>query len=96
MFEFTVKPDAGEPFDVEGTTRDVLAWERTTKGASIGAMKTNPKLTDLYKIAHLAATRQQLFTGSLETFMETCDLIVHDEDDEDEGDDGPDPTQGGH
>lgn len=96
-FTFTVRPDGAEPFEIEGTTRDILAWERTTKGASIGQLENNPRVTDLYKIAHLAAKRRQMFTGDLAEFMETCDLDVHDEDDdEDEGDEsGLDPTREG-
>lgn len=86
MFTFTVKPDGGDPFEVTAGTRDVLKWERTTKGASLGQLKEGVTLGALYRIAHIAAVRQRLFAGTLVEFEETCELEF-DEDDE------PDPTR---
>ncbi|MEV0726005.1 hypothetical protein AB0I37_24905 [Micromonospora purpureochromogenes] len=86
MFTFMIKPDGGDAFEVTAGTRDVLKWERTTKGASLGQLKEGITLGALYKIAHLAATRQQLFTGPLADFEDTCEL-------EFEEDEEPDPTR---
>jgi hypothetical protein len=86
MFTFTITPDGGDKFEVTAGTRDVLKWERTTKGASLGQLKEGVKLGDLYKIAHIAAVRQQQFTGSLADFEDTCELEFEEEDE-------PDPTQ---
>lgn len=88
MFTFTVRPDGGESYDVEATTRDVLAWERANKGVNLKKLEEAPSLLDFYKIAHFAVRRQQLFTGSLDDFMDTCDIEVHDTEEDGE----PDPT----
>lgn len=92
MFKITVRPDVGDEFEIESSTRDVLNWEKTTKGASLGKLKENPTMTDLYKIAHFTVQRLQKFTGDLAEFERTCDIDV-----EQETDDGgePDPTSAG-
>lgn len=86
MFTFTVTPDGGEKFEVTAGTRDVLRWEKTTKGASLAQLKEGVTLGALYRIAHIAAVRQQLFTGSLAEFEESCELEFEEEDE-------PDPTK---
>lgn len=86
MFDFKVTPDGGEPFEVHAGSRDVLQWEKTTKGASFGNLADGLKLTDMYKIAHIAAKRQGLYTGSLADF-ETSVELDFDETEE------PDPTR---
>lgn len=87
MFTFKVTPDDGDAFEVESTTRDILRWERTTKGASAHQLQ-EPSFTALYKIAHLAAQRTGQFAGALKEFEDTVDLEVV-------GDEDPDPTQPG-
>lgn len=90
MFTFKVKPDDADEFEVTAGTRDVLVWERTTKGASFGAVgQGDLKMVDLYKIAHIASRRLGLFTGDLKAFEETCEITF-----EEEGE--PDPTRTDH
>lgn len=86
MFTFTVKPDGGAQFEVTAGTRDVLRWEKTTRGASLAQLKDGVSFGALYKIAHIAAVRQQLFTGPLADFEDTCELEFEEEDE-------PDPTR---
>ncbi|PRX48684.1 hypothetical protein B0I33_104502 [Prauserella shujinwangii] len=86
MIEFKVRPEGGELFEVTATTRDILSWEKVTKGASLKQLMENLHTADLYKVAHFAAKRQQLFTGSLQEFEETCDLEFEIEEE------GQDPT----
>jgi hypothetical protein len=86
MFTFTVKPDNGEPYEVTAGSRDVLVWERTSKGNSFGSLRDGLHMGDLYRIAHIASRRLGLFTADLKTFEETCEL---DFDEEEE----PDPTR---
>lgn len=74
MFTFTVTPDGAEPYTLTAGTRDVLAWEKVSRGKTINALMQDLAMTDLYRIAHLAATRQQLFTGPLAEFESTCEL----------------------
>ncbi len=74
MFTFKVVPENGEPFLVKAGTRDVLTWEKTTKGRSYAQLLAEPNLVDYYRIAHVAAWRQQLFTGTLKEFEESHDI----------------------
>ncbi|MEV7263971.1 hypothetical protein AB0N38_10510 [Micromonospora aurantiaca] len=75
MYDFTLTPDDdAEPIKLTAGSRDVLVFERTTKGATLTQLLVNPKMGDLYKLAHLAAKRQQLFTGSLDEFEKGFEL----------------------
>jgi hypothetical protein len=92
MFTFTVTPDDGQSYKVTATSRDVLHWEKTTKGKSVGALSEaeNFHMGDMFKMAWIAARRQSLFAGDLKDFEagHEVDLV-----DDDEDDDGLDPTQ---
>ena len=87
MFDFTVTPDSAEPYEVTAGSRDVLVWERTTKGASLASLAEGMKIGDMYRIAHIASRRLGLFDSDLKTFEETCEIESADATDE------PDPTQ---
>jgi len=90
MITLTVTPDNGEPFEVTATARDLLSWERTTKGnKSFVDLINDPNLVDLYRVAHLACWRQGLFTGTQKEFEDSCEVTGQAEDDD------PDPTQSG-
>lgn len=88
LFTFTVKPDGQDEYQVDATSRDILNWEKTTKGASLGKFESDPQITDVYKIAHFAARRTGLFTGTLQEFESGVDIEF--EKDEDEA---SDPTR---
>lgn len=88
MINFHVVPEQGEPFDIEATSRDVLMWERTTKGAKLANIENDLHLADMYKIAWFTAKRLGLFTGSQAEFEESHDLDFEKEEE-------PDPTQPG-
>jgi hypothetical protein len=85
VFTFTLTPDDGEPFQVKATSRDVLVWERTTKGASLSSLLENRRMADLYRIAHAAGRRTGMVTVEAAEFERTHDLEMVD-------DDEPDPT----
>lgn len=93
MWTFKVIPDDGEPFEVTSGSRDVLAWERKTKLTARHLLDKMP-MVELYKIAHLAATRQGLYDGDYAEFESTCDIDV--KDDDDDGDGPADPTRPDH
>lgn len=82
MLHFRVTPDDSDPYTVTAGTRDVLKWERTTKGASLRGLEVDPHMTDLYAVAHLASVRLKLFTGNLSKFEDTCELKVIDAEEE--------------
>lgn len=86
MIEFNVKLASGDNFEVSATSRDLLMWEKTTKGASLKTLMDDPKMVDMYKLAHFAARRASFFTGTLAEFEEQAEL-------EFEVPDEPDPTQ---
>lgn len=90
MITLTVKPDNGEPYTVTATSRDVLTWEKTTKGdKTFVDLLNSPSLVDFYRIAHIASWRQGLTTAkNLQEFEATCEVDAPLEDD-----DEPDPTQ---
>ncbi|WP_435582920.1 hypothetical protein [Amycolatopsis thermoflava] len=89
MIDFKIVPDAGEPYELKGTTRDVLSWEKTTKGASLKSLMDNPHMADMYKVAWFAAKRTSQFSGTLAEFESSVDLDFEFEEAEKE----PDPTQ---
>ena len=75
MIKFKIKPDEGEPFDLEATARDVLVWEKTSKThRTFAQLVRDQSMVDLYRIAHIAARRLGMFTGDLPAFESTCDL----------------------
>lgn len=91
MITLTITPDNGEPYQVTATSRDVFAWEKTTKGnKSFVDLINEPTMVDLYRVAHLACWRQGLFTGNQADFEATCEVTGGVDDEEDEE---PDPTQ---
>ncbi|MEO3930768.1 hypothetical protein ABGB07_44030 [Micromonosporaceae bacterium B7E4] len=92
MFRFEVTPDEGDAFFVQSDSRDVLRWEKTTKGASAAQLNDNIQMAALYKIAFIAATRHKQYVGTLAEFEEQHAIEVVD-DDEDEDGDGLDPIQ---
>jgi hypothetical protein len=90
MITLKVTPDGGESYEVTATSRDVLVWEKTTKGnKSFVDLVQSPNLVDLFKVAHIASWRQGLFTGNFQEFEATCEVEGADE----EADEEPDPTQ---
>jgi hypothetical protein len=85
----TVRPDDGEPYVVTVHARDVLVWEKTSKGNKtfIGFM-ANMNMTDLYQLARIAAWRQGFTTENPKDFEEHNDVVFTEEEQEPE----PDPT----
>lgn len=90
MITLRVTPDDGEAYTVTATSRDVLTWEKTTKGnKSFVDLVSSPSLVDLYTVAWLASWRQKLTTAkNYQEFESSCEVSGElDEDPE------PDPTQ---
>lgn len=87
MITFKLTDDAGTELIVQAKARDVLNWERTTKGAKFGDLADGLEFAHLYKIAWFAAKRTSVFTGDLKEFEDTYDV-------EPEGEDDEDPTSG--
>lgn len=93
MIDFELSIDGQEEkIKVTATARDVLMWEKTTKGASMLELLGNPKMSDLYRVAHLASWRQKLFQGTLAEFEERCDVEFDVEEIQDGDDATPDPS----
>jgi hypothetical protein len=97
MIVVKVTPDDGEAYELTIAARDVLVWEKTSKGnPSFLDFLEDMNLRDLYKMAHIAAWRQQLFAGTLDEFEKTCDVNAEmDHSAEGEGGEGEDPTESG-
>ncbi|MEC3975087.1 hypothetical protein [Amycolatopsis sp. H20-H5] len=88
MITFTVTDDAGQSTEVKATARDVLNWEKTTKGAKFGHLADGMELGHLYKIAWFAAKRTAVFTGSLAEFEAGYDVVPEEDDDSDPTNEG--------
>lgn len=88
MIDFTVIPDSGERYRVKATSRDILAWEKISKGKSFSKLMEDLPMADLYRMAHLASRRQGMFAGTLEDFEAGCELDFESTDTAD-----TDPTQ---
>lgn len=88
MFKFVITPDDGEQYTISARSRDIVTWEKTGKGRSVAELQRNMRFTDVYSLAHVAARRTGMFSGSLEEFERSVDLEVMPEEE-------PDPTRPG-
>lgn len=87
MITLKVVPDNGEAFTVTATSRDIVAWERTHKGAKFANLES-ATMTDLYALAYFAAVRKGLFSGTEKDFSDSVDI-------EPVGEEDPNPTKRG-
>lgn len=87
MITVTVRPDNGDEYQVTVHPRDVLVWERTSKGNKtwLGFM-ANMNIQDLYELTRIAAWRQGFTDESKKDFDEHNDVVFAEEDDD------PDPS----
>lgn len=90
MLDFTVKYDSGEQFEVTADSRDVVVFERTSKGRTLNDLIEGKSFTDMYRLAWIASKRQGLITTDLATFEKDAVLELGDDDDETEE---ADPTR---
>lgn len=90
MITFTLLPDGADEFKVTATSRDVYMWEKVYRGKSLGQLKANLLMTDLYALAHLACKRQRQYEGTFDEFESTHDLDFK-TDDQDQNEAGPTP-----
>lgn len=89
MIEFTVAPDDAEKYKVTAESRDIVVWERTGKGKSFASLMDDLRMTEMYRVAHIASRRQGLYDGTLPEFEAGVNLEF------DVDMDGPDPTPPG-
>lgn len=96
LFKVRCHLEDGSSFEVEATARDVLVWERTSGSKKVFQdIVRNQAMVDMYRIAHISATRQGLYKDDLRTFEATVDLenLELDDDQDDEDGEGVDPTR---
>jgi hypothetical protein len=74
MFRFRVEPDGGQPYEVDGKSRDVVRWEAMGRGRFIGQLEREPKMTDLAELAWCASVRCGLYQGSVKEFLSSVDV----------------------
>lgn len=99
-FKLTDVGSGGEPVIVEADSRDILMWEKTTKGASFGDLGKTLRMSDLYRISYLAAKRLKVLPDGVVNEAQFAErFLVAVEADKDEGEDEEtevaDPTLGG-
>lgn len=83
MFEFTIKPDGADEYQLTADSRDISMWERTTHKASVGQLVEDMKMSELEKIACFAARRAGRFDGEMDRFRAECAIEFHEDDEED-------------
>lgn len=92
MFTLTLTPDYGDPIEVEADSRDIFVWEKTNKGKSLGQLKSNLLMGDLYTIAHITCKRLTLDVPTkLDEFVQSYRLDF--EEDDADGSDDADPSR---
>lgn len=65
-FHLKFTDEQGHAEEIEADSRDIANWERTTKGASMGQLGAEMRITDLYKIGWFALKRLSLPAGQLQ------------------------------
>ena len=92
MFTLTLTPDYGDELVVEADSRDIFVWEKTNKGKSLGQLKSNLLMGDLYTIAHITCKRLTLDVPTkLDEFVQAYKLDFEEEDAD--GSDDVDPSR---
>jgi len=80
VFTFTLTDEAGEATEVKADSRDVLVWEKTSRSNErYVELLTELSMTKLYRLAHIAAKREGVFTGKLADFETTYVLSIETE-----------------
>lgn len=87
--DLKVTPEGGETYDLTIKSRDILAWERVTKGMTFAKLQQELNMAHVYNLAWRAASRTRVFSGTLAEFEESHDIDIVEGDDEDGG---PRPT----
>lgn len=89
MMDLRVEPiDGSEPYDLKVKSRDILAWEKVTKGMTFAKLQEELNMRHVYNLAWRAAKRTGKFDDDLAAFEELHDVEFLDDDE----DDGSDPT----
>lgn len=84
MITFHLTNDEGVELDVTARPRDILQWEKTTKGAKFSDFEKGIELSTLYSVAFMAARRQGLVEDkNLAEFEANWDCLPTGEDETD-------------
>lgn len=69
MIAYVLKGADGSRLEFEAGAGDVYMWEKRYKGKSLGSLKADIHMWDLYAIAHQTALRTGDWDGSLDDFV---------------------------
>lgn len=86
MFKIKVKPDGGESFEVETTSRDIVRWEaggNRQNPRSMSSLAENLKMSDVTDLAWFAAERRGLTTLDSRQWRSQVDVDITSTKDED-------------
>lgn len=96
MFKIKVRPDGAEPFEVETTSRDIVAWEaggNRQNPRSMGMLSDSLRMTDVTDLAWYAANRKGLTDLDIRQWRLGVDIDItsrtDDEDDDENAGVGP-------
>lgn len=99
MVNMSVTLEDGSEHELVAGPRDLLTWERTSKGKKLGELLPisdngedmdlrRLSLVEMYRLAHITARREGIFSGDLDSFEQTAVVVLT-------GGGSPDPTQPG-
>lgn len=74
MIDFRIAPDGQDEYPLTAGARDIVQWEKTTKGKTFKSLMETMSMVDLYALAWHAARRQKMFSGTLAEFEQTVEL----------------------
>lgn len=74
MINFKIVPDDGDSWEVTATSRDVLVFERVTKGRTFNALADDLHMADIFRLAYLASKRQGMYNGTEKEFEQTHEV----------------------
>jgi hypothetical protein len=75
-FEIT-EVETGETTELKADSRDVLVWEKTSRSNETYIdLITGMSLVKFYRLAHIAAKRQEVFSGKLAEFEQAYLLTL--------------------
>lgn len=84
-----IRPEGGEEHQITAGPRDLLVWQKTSRGRTFGQLLpiredgegVNIEKLDwaeIYRLAHIVARREGLFNGQLKEFEEQVDVGLAD------------------
>lgn len=73
-FQMTLRFDDGRELEITAGSRDQLAWEKAAQNRATSQILSEGRIENYFSLAHAAAKRQGMFTGTLKEFEDSVEL----------------------